>query len=68
MEINGEQALTTYEIKNLNYLDKVLINLGLGDKAESQKEYETGKMFIRYSQDLIVSMKDFEQISTLGEF
>lgn len=45
-----------------------LIKIALGDKAISQKEYESGKLFIRYSQDLIVSMKDFEKISTKGEF
>lgn len=45
-----------------------LVKIALGDKAEIQKKYESGKMFIRYSQDLIVSMKDFEKISTLGEF
>lgn len=44
-----------------------LVKIALGEKAENQKEYESGKMFIRYSQDLIVSMKDFEKISTLGE-
>ncbi|MEN9488460.1 MAG: hypothetical protein RL494_725 [Bacteroidota bacterium] len=45
-----------------------LVKIAMGEKAESQKEYESGKMFIRYSQDLIVPMKDFEKISTLGEF
>lgn len=45
-----------------------LIKIALGDEAKPQVEYESGKMFIRYSQDLIVSMKDFEQISTFGEF
>ncbi len=45
-----------------------LVKIALGHEAVSQKEYESGKMFIRYSQDLIVSMKDFEKISTLGEF
>ena len=29
--------------------------------------YDIGKMFIRYSYDLIVDMKEFEQISTIGE-
>ena len=43
---------------------EALIKIALGEKAVSQKEYESGKMFIRYSQDLIVNMKDFEKIST----
>jgi len=45
-----------------------LVKIALGDEAVSLKEYESGKLFIRYSQDLIVSMKDFEKISTTGEF
>jgi carbamoyl-phosphate synthase large subunit len=45
-----------------------LVKIALGDPAEPQKEYESGKLFIRYSQDLIIPMKDFEKISTLGEF
>lgn len=44
-----------------------LVKIALGDPAEIKTEYEIGKMFIRYSQDLIVSMKDFEKISTKGE-
>ena len=47
---------------------EALVKIALGETVESQKEYESGKMFIRYSQDLIVPMKDFEKISTLGEF
>lgn len=45
-----------------------LLKIALDEKTPVQKEYESGKMFIRYSQDLIVSMKDFEKISTTGEF
>ncbi len=45
-----------------------LIKIALNDNPEVQKEYKSGKMFIRYSQDLIVDMKDFEEISTKGEF
>ncbi len=47
---------------------EALVRIALGESVASQKEYESGKMFIRYSQDLIVSIKDFEKISTLGEF
>jgi carbamoyl-phosphate synthase large subunit len=44
-----------------------LVRLALGEEVEPQKEYERGKMFVRYSYDLIVDLKDFEKISTLGE-
>ena len=54
VEINGEQALTTYEIKNLNYLDKVLINLGLGDKAESSvKSFFTEEVRIKVLRAIV---------------
>lgn len=44
-----------------------MINLGMGREVEPMTEYEVGKMFIRYSYDMIVDMKEFEQISTIGE-
>ncbi len=46
---------------------EALVNLTMGTKVIPFKDYEVGKMFIRYSQDMIVDMKEFEQISTLGE-
>jgi carbamoyl-phosphate synthase large subunit len=44
-----------------------LVRLALGELVEPMKEYEKGKMFVRYSYDLIVDLKEFEKISTLGE-
>lgn len=44
-----------------------LVNLGLGNNAEYYTEYDVGKMFVRYSFDMIVEMKEFEAISTIGE-
>lgn len=44
-----------------------LVNLGMGNPVEPFTDYEVGKMFIRYSYDMIVDMKEFEKISTLGE-
>ncbi len=46
---------------------EALVNLTMGKKVKPFKEYEVGKMFIRYSYDMIVDLKEFEQISTLGE-
>lgn len=46
---------------------EAMINLGMGREVEPMTEYEVGKMFIRYSYDMIVDMKEFEQISTIGE-
>lgn len=46
---------------------EALVNLAMGEDVEPFESYEVGKMFIRYSQDMIVDMKEFEQISTVGE-
>ena len=44
-----------------------IVNLAMGKKVIPYKEYVVGKMFIRYSYDMIVNMNEFEQISTIGE-
>lgn len=49
-----------------NQIEK-LVNLGMGKEVTPFEDYEVGKMFIRYSHDMIVDMSQFEQISTLGE-
>lgn len=46
---------------------EALVKLGMGMPVEPFRSYEIGKMFIRYSYDLIVDIKEFEQISTIGE-
>ncbi len=44
-----------------------LVNLAMDKEVAPFTSFEVGKMFIRYSEDMIVDMKEFEQISTLGE-
>jgi len=44
-----------------------LVNHGMGNEVIPFTDYEVGKMFIRYSYDMIVDMNEFEQISTKGE-
>jgi len=44
-----------------------LVNMEMGNNVKPFKTYDVGKMFIRYSNDMIVNMSDFEQISTSGE-
>ncbi len=46
---------------------EALVKLALGQNVEPYKVYDIGKMFIRYSFDMIVDLKEFEQISTIGE-
>jgi carbamoyl-phosphate synthase large subunit len=48
-------------------IPEALVNLALGKKVKSFKTFDVGKMFIRYSYDLIVDVEEFHQISTLGE-
>lgn len=46
---------------------EAMVNLGMGKKVEPFKDYKVGKIFIRYSNDMIVDMKEFEKISLNGE-
>ena len=48
-------------------IPEALVRLALGETVEPYKSYEVGKMFIRYSWDMIVDLKDYQQISTYGE-
>lgn len=46
---------------------EALVSLALGKEVKPFKKYDVGKLFIRYSYDLIVGLDEFEKISTLGE-
>jgi carbamoyl-phosphate synthase large subunit len=46
---------------------EALVRMALGEKIEPWKKYDVGKLFVRYSFDLIVELEEFEKISTLGE-
>ena len=46
---------------------EALVRMALGEKVEPYASYDVGKLFIRYSYDMIVDLKEFEKISTLGE-
>ena len=48
-------------------LPEALVKLALGMEVEPYKSYEVGKMFVRYSYDLIIDLKEFEKLSTRGE-
>lgn len=41
--------------------------LAMGWPVEPFEKYDVGKMFVRYSWDMIVDISEFETISTLGE-
>ena len=46
---------------------EALLKLALGEDVKPFEHYDIGKMFIRYSYDMICDLKEFETISTLGE-
>ncbi|HEC41684.1 MAG TPA: ATP-grasp domain-containing protein [Bacteroides sp.] len=48
-------------------LPEALLKLALGEEVKPYTGYEVGKMFIRYSNDLITDVKEFEKLSTQGE-
>lgn len=47
---------------------EALVRLAMGEVVEPFEEFEVGKMFIRYSYDMIVDLKAFEQMATFGEY
>lgn len=46
---------------------EALIQLALGEKVKAFDTYDIGKLFIRYAYDMIIELKEFEKISTMGE-
>jgi len=48
-------------------IPEALVRLALGEDVEHYKTYTIGKMFIRYSWDMIVDIDEFQKISTYGE-
>lgn len=48
-------------------LPEALVKLAVGDEVKPYTDFKVGKMFIRYSWDMIVDIGEFEHISTFGE-
>lgn len=48
-------------------LPEALVQLALGMEVKPYESYEVGCMFVRYSNDLITNLKEFEKLSTTGE-
>lgn len=44
-----------------------LVKMAMGEKVEPFTEYEVGKIFVRYSWDLITDIGEFLKISGIGE-
>lgn len=48
-------------------IPEAVVKLALGEEVKPFESYHVGKMFIRYSWDMIVDVSEYHQISTLGE-
>ncbi len=48
-------------------LPEALVKLALGEKVIPFTNYQKGKMFVRYSYDIICDLEKFEKLSTDGE-
>jgi carbamoyl-phosphate synthase large subunit len=48
-------------------IPEAMVKLALGKKMEPFKSYDIGKMFIRYSFDMVGDMSKFEKLSITGE-
>lgn len=46
---------------------EALVQMALGEEVKPYERYDIGKLFIRYSFDMIVGLEEFMKISTQGE-
>ena len=44
-----------------------LVRMAFGEKVKPYKNYRVGKIFIRYSWDLVTDVEKFQKISAFGE-
>lgn len=68
MEINPRIPAWVYlAVASGHNIPEAIVNLALELPMEAFGTYEAGKMFIRYSYDMIVDRSEFEQLSVEGE-
>lgn len=68
LEINPRMPAWIYLAVGVGQnIPEALVRLALGEIVEPFTEYKVGKMFVRYSWDMIVDIEEFQQISTHGE-
>ncbi len=68
LEINPRMPAWIYLAVGVGQnIPEALVQLALGEKPIPFPTYVVGKMFIRYSWDMIVDRSEFEQISLNGE-
>jgi carbamoyl-phosphate synthase large subunit len=68
MEINPRIPAWIYLAVGVGQnIPEAITNLALGKKVKPYNTYEAGKLFIRYSYDMIVDRERFEMLSVNGE-
>lgn len=68
MEINPRIPAWVYLAVGVGQnIPEALTNLAMGNEVVPFESYEVGKLFIRYSYDMIVDRSEFEKISMNGE-
>lgn len=68
LEINPRMPAWIYLAVGVGQnIPESLVNLAMGHDVPPYESFEVGKMFVRYAYDMIVDIKDFEKISTMGE-
>lgn len=68
MEINPRIPAWVYlAVATGQNIPEAIVNIALGNEVKAFDSYEVGKMFIRYSYDMIVDRSDFEKLSVFGE-
>ena len=48
-------------------LPEALVKLAMEYKVEPFTTYDVGKIFVRYSYDMIINISEYEKISTKGD-
>lgn len=48
-------------------IPEALVKMALGKEVKAFDKYTVGKLFVRYAWDMVIDLKEFEKISTLGE-
>ncbi|MBN3035697.1 MAG: ATP-grasp domain-containing protein [Bacteroidales bacterium] len=68
MEINPRMPAWIYlSVGAGQNIPEALVRLAMGEEVQPYEHFEVGKMFIRYSWDMIVDVGEYHQISTTGE-
>ena len=68
LEINPRMPAWIYLSVGVGHnIPEALVKLALGEEVKPFGPYKVGKMFVRFSWDMIVDMQNFQTISTMGE-